>query len=39
MRKSVNLKQQENHALEEVRKERSKRQYKKELFVVEKQTA
>ena len=29
MKKSVNLKQQENHALEEVRRERSKRQYKK----------
>ena len=39
LRKSVQVKQQETQVLEDVRRERGKRQYKKELFVIEKQTA
>ena len=39
LKKSVQIKQQEIHAIEDVRRERGKRQQKKELFVLEKQTS
>ena len=34
MRKSVQIKQQETQAIEDVRREQSQRRYKKELFVM-----
>lgn len=39
LRKNVQIKQQEAQVLEDVRRERSKRQTKKEMFVIEKQTS
>ena len=39
MRKSVLVKQQETQVLEEVRRQKNKRQLKKELLVIEKQTS